>query len=329
MLKYNHKIYERNIFMENRIYKYDIIRFILIFLVLFGHCLELFRSDIINNIYKIIYSFHMPLFIYISGRFAKCSIRKTLKHLIVPYILFQILYLIFDSFILGTKEFHLNFFVPYWILWYIFVLIIYNLLIYILPKQNSKYSIVVIIASIVISLLCGYIKGIGYGLSLSRLLVFFPFYLIGYYDYITTILSKCNNINKYIKISICILFILLGELYIVLNNNVTYQSLFGSYDYYNYNTNILTRLIMMIISINMIFLVELVIPNKKVGIITTIGSNTMCIYLFHGFILRLMNHYNIFNYSIVINLLLSLVITIILLLVFGNKYINKLFKKLI
>lgn len=59
-----------------REYQYDNMKFILILLVVFGHLLEYIRGDISENIYRIIYTFHMPVFVFISGYFAKFKKKK-------------------------------------------------------------------------------------------------------------------------------------------------------------------------------------------------------------------------------------------------------------
>ena len=71
-----------------RLYGYDNIKFILIFLVVLGHLLEIsspFPEK--EMLYKLIYSCHMPVFIFISGFFAKFNSSKIVFHQIYPYLL--------------------------------------------------------------------------------------------------------------------------------------------------------------------------------------------------------------------------------------------------
>ena len=58
--------------------KWDILKFILVFLVVLGHAAEFFKtkSDFMNSLLLLIYSFHMPLFIFISGLFSKKTINE-------------------------------------------------------------------------------------------------------------------------------------------------------------------------------------------------------------------------------------------------------------
>ena len=52
-----------------REYKFDNLKILLILLVVLGHIIEPFYK--LNTLYLIIYAFHMPVFVYISGYFAK------------------------------------------------------------------------------------------------------------------------------------------------------------------------------------------------------------------------------------------------------------------
>lgn len=58
---------------------FDTTKFILIFLVVFGHFLEskMGHSLICNELHAFIYLFHMPLFIFISGYFSHRSDKKS------------------------------------------------------------------------------------------------------------------------------------------------------------------------------------------------------------------------------------------------------------
>ena len=68
--------------MRQRDYKMDNIRFFLIFCVLLGHFLELFVGAFSSDLYKIIYSFHMPAFLFLTGFFARFNRRKIVLKLI-------------------------------------------------------------------------------------------------------------------------------------------------------------------------------------------------------------------------------------------------------
>lgn len=77
-----------------RDHQFDNIRLILIFFVIFGHLIEYFAAG--GILYRWIYSFHMPVFIFVSGYFAKFDPKKIVCNILVPYVLLQILYTAFD-----------------------------------------------------------------------------------------------------------------------------------------------------------------------------------------------------------------------------------------
>lgn len=58
---------------EARNLRLDGVKLLLIVLVVVGHCIEPTRYDnpVSGCLYSIIYSFHMPLFVFLSGYFAK------------------------------------------------------------------------------------------------------------------------------------------------------------------------------------------------------------------------------------------------------------------
>lgn len=82
-----------------REYFFDNARVILIFLVVFGHVIQSSTGDskAMMALYQSIYLFHMPAMIFVSGYFAKgiwdkSYIMQLIKKLIMPYMMFQWLY---------------------------------------------------------------------------------------------------------------------------------------------------------------------------------------------------------------------------------------------
>lgn len=81
---------------EKRCFAADNVRFILIFLVVFAHLLETMKPDEGSaNIYKAIYSFHMPALIFLFGYFARYNPTRIVFRWIIPYAVFQCAYLVF------------------------------------------------------------------------------------------------------------------------------------------------------------------------------------------------------------------------------------------
>ena len=84
-----------------RDYSLDNIRFVLIFSVVFAHLLEVcppFGGSL--QIYKFLYSFHMPAFVFLFGYHAKFAPKAIVYRWFFPYIIFQCAYISFSSFVL-------------------------------------------------------------------------------------------------------------------------------------------------------------------------------------------------------------------------------------
>lgn len=64
-----------------RLLSFDYLKFFAIFLVVWGHCIEQLCSadSIEDSAYRFIYSFHMPLFMMISGYFSVSSLNLSVK----------------------------------------------------------------------------------------------------------------------------------------------------------------------------------------------------------------------------------------------------------
>lgn len=313
---------------KERNYTFDNLRLILIFFVVFAHFLELIPGAVSSNVYKVIYMFHMPAFIFLTGRYAKFDIKKIIIRLVVPYIIFQTLYEIFLDLVLNHTDLSIQYMTPYWILWFLLTIIVYYLLLPLLPKKDSKFKYLIIGISFVVGLAVGFEKTIGYYLSLSRTFVFLPFFLVGYYS--TEISQDIIKIIKRPKliglITSSILIISLTIILII--SDVSKHALYASFAYSSSDGSILTRFLIYIVSLFWIVFLTLVIPNKKLPFVSVLGKDTMLIYLFHGFIVKLLGTLNIFKFHQAINILISISLSIGIIVLFGNKYIVKVFQKI-
>ena len=109
---------------KTRIDYLDAIKAFAIFLVVCGHTLQyLDKAQSGKCLYDIIYSFHMPLFMVISGYFAYSSLQKTFYsfitkkfiQLILPVITWTILSILF-IFVTDKSSYHSEIVGSYWFL---------------------------------------------------------------------------------------------------------------------------------------------------------------------------------------------------------------------
>lgn len=289
--------------MLERNYKIDNIRFLAMFLVVFAHMIELFADCEQNIIYRTIYSFHMPLFIFISGYVAKFDKEKIFFKFLTTYFVFQTLYKVFDClYVQGSESILITYSNPYWFLWYLFVLIIYYLLIPVFDVQKDK-QLYVVLVSFVCALILGFDTSIGYEVSLSRMISFFPFFLMGYYSGSNHFFDKYNKDKWFI---FCSLFGICTGFFYLKNCGVPTKALYHVQAYSVVGYSIFDKIMIYAISLFWIVLLMSVIPNIKVKLFTFLGQHTFYVYLLQGFIIKILAKNNFFTYNRVINLVLSI-----------------------
>lgn len=164
----------------------DSVKFCLILLVIIGHVFsnEAFReSYACEVIWKWIYMFHMPLFVFISGFFSHKKkqfngFMKGIIKILEPLIIIQMLFLIMDVFL--TKTISINrILTPWWVMWYLLSLIYWRTMLYILPQKVLEHKKLIITVSFIIGIVAGFLPFNRF-LSLQRTLAFLPFFLGGY-----------------------------------------------------------------------------------------------------------------------------------------------------
>lgn len=83
----------------------------------------------------------------------------------------------------------------------------------------------------------------------------------------------------------------------------------------------------LLVGVNWIFFFKKVFPQMQIKWISTIGKNTLPIFLMHGFFVKLIGKTGrVFLYSKYKNLGIAVVCTVGILALFGNRYFAKLFR---
>lgn len=310
-----------------REYKFDNLKFVLIFLVVFAHLLEMCHGRTKEIVYIIIYTFHMPMFVYISGYFSSGKKKNILK-LIYIYFIWQTLYFLIDRFLLHTNI-TLNYFYPNWILWYIFSLVVWNLLVYTKPfkDKSPQFCFGIIIFTFFVSLFSGYIDFIGYDFSASRIITFLPYFLLGYFQRNNGLnlfeLSNKKHIRTMLIYSLLALCSLLYFLYVAPSINSIW--LYGSYSYAIAGYTIVFKLMWILLSISELFLLYNAISSKQLPIVSTLGSNTLVIYLVHGIFIKCLKRFsvNVFTSNELMNIIICFILTTVMVILLGNNFINR------
>jgi fucose 4-O-acetylase-like acetyltransferase len=271
--------------MKTRNLYFDNAKFLLIFLVVLGHFTNLNRSiPIMGGLNNIIYSFHMPLFIFISGFFSK-NINKQRKSeidkILYIYIVFEIINYLFTKFTsLGYGSF--NIFRPTYQNWYILGIFFWRLLI---PYFNFYPKWISFLTILITSLIIGFFKDFNTFLGLYRIIYFMPIFALGYYsDNINIILVK---FQKYKLIFITLLILSFVAIFTLSISSVSFNNLisyaYTPYEGYGKRLDIIVRILGLITSYILGFFILFTIPSKKT-FFTRFGGGTINVFLLHMFL---------------------------------------------
>ena len=268
---------------ESRDYSFDNIRALLMTCVVFAHFLEI-RSPFAfgEDLYRVIYSFHMPAFLFVCGWFAKYDRTKVLCGLLVPYGMLQVAYVFFQRWLYG-KEVAMQFTTPYWLLWFLLALVFYYLLLPFYDVATPKKRLLAWLLTLALSLAAGYDSTVGYSMSLSRVLVFQPWFLLGFYAR----KAEIKPISWVGKLSI--LAALSVGVVLLCRSSITDNMLYGSYAYGKLQYHAGTRLFLAVLALVWIlafFFVLRPLVNRRIPVITALGQNTLPVFLLHGFIVK-------------------------------------------
>lgn len=296
------------------------IRFLLIVCVVAGNLLEplIQQSIAAHHLFVWIFSFHMPLFVLVTGYFARFNLHgpagsQMLRHIALQYILFQSIYSVLDYTIFRVPHITHSFFAPYLLLWFLAGHIVWRLLLISLRMFTFKQQLIV---SLALGLGVGLLPVDGVWLALSRTLIYFPFFIIGYHLHVDKIISFFQHYRRSIAIGSIAFMILFFDLNLPLvigwfYGNQTFVQL-GV----NSETGMLYRLCMYMLqcvaSIGFLALVPI-----GAHYITELGRRTLYVFLLHGLLVRAIETTGIlhrFNTPLEIVILLVFAILVVVLL---------------
>ncbi len=170
---------------DNRI---DSIKGLLIILVILGHnIIALDNANVINHgVMGLIYIFHMPLFILISGYLTKHPSQQSASHMwrgvghiAVPLVIFQVLVSLRIQ-LMGGHFLEAMAMFPFGLLWYLLSLMCWRIMLYYTPRSLLNTPWLYLGIALVVSLLIGLTR-LGLFLSIQRTLNFYLFFLLGFY----------------------------------------------------------------------------------------------------------------------------------------------------
>lgn len=274
-----------------RIFRFDNLKALLILLVVLGHFIETYigKSHALKSFWIFIYSFHMPLFLFISGLMhkgyqtdSKLNRIRVCSMLLCGYLMKIVIGLVRMA-LAGGKT------MPFQLLsgsgapWFVMALAAYELIVYFTRGMRPE---IIFAAAVLLSIFVGYDKSIGDYLTLSRIVVFSPFYLLGYY-------LKPADVNTWIKkfylkpLAALFISIYAAICVIDLSHIYQYRGLFTGRNSFATvaeklsNVNFTSRIFTMLVAAILGFAVLAIVPDKKVRFISEAGQKTLQVYFWH------------------------------------------------
>ncbi len=230
-----------------------------------------------------IFSFHMPLFVYISGYFTKFTDRKKYLSGILEFAETLIVFTIIHVAIIYMQGQHLSvrelFLCPRWTLWYLLSLIWWRLMLYFTPSTIRDNHMILIIASIVLCLTMGWVP-LGFTLSFQRTFAFLPFFTMGYVAGRKKV--GINTKGVYLKFT----FLVAIALFFLISPISLTGSFFQCFSYYNGQFsspyyNFVFRLGWLFFAWCMSYCFLSIVPRKEYSW-THFGQLTLFIYMYHA-----------------------------------------------
>jgi fucose 4-O-acetylase-like acetyltransferase len=135
----------------------------------------------VRALYLLVYAFHMPLFVMISGHFSRSfaadashpgRLRKLITSTIVPYVIFATAYQLYDNFRRGEPQ-SVDLVTPFYLTWFLVALFVWRITAAI--WLNLRWPVLVA-TGIMLASGAASLSG---DLDLARILQFLPFYVLG------------------------------------------------------------------------------------------------------------------------------------------------------
>ncbi|MDT3724501.1 acyltransferase family protein [Streptomyces sp. DSM 41972] len=160
---------------------FDNAKYLAIVLVALGHAWgQILDDGPVETAYRLVYTFHMPAFILISGYFSRSfdlrpkHIQRLITGVVVPYVVFETAYSLFERYGNDQPDHAVSLMDPTYHLWFLCALFVWRL-------TTPLWRVIrhPIPVSLVLAALGSVSPQIGSDLELQRVLQFLPFFVLG------------------------------------------------------------------------------------------------------------------------------------------------------
>lgn len=251
---------------------WDNIKGTLIVLTVFAHILRGYRNDAyINALYVAIYTFHMPVFVFVSGYFGKRPSARSFPSI----VRLAVLYFILNS-VMGFLYGQSSLLKPLYSCWFLLALIAWRLTAHRLARFRFIVPTLFFIA-----ILAGFYDSIDNTLAIARIISFYPFYMMGYLlpEEKVRRIGGAPPMKRFLLSAVCLVLaagLALGSAVVFRYGDR--ELLMNGYAAPRYA---LGRICLFTVSMLMTVFFLCASAEKKLPLLTTLGRNSLSIYLFH------------------------------------------------
>lgn len=260
---------------------------VLVTLVVIGHAIGLVEETQGSHwVYDFIYMWHIPAFVFVSGYLSKSFAwdRRRMKSLVytllIPYLIFEPALFYYRRIVVGEDVTGPLWLEPHWTMWYLVVLLMWRL---VTPVLTLHWLFLPL--SVIVSLLGGLWDTDA--LMIPRFLGLLPFFVLGLHlkprhlAHLDDVWVRVAAVPVLIGIGVmavytdtwaetALLWYDTGYNDLPIDNEIAFQ----------------TRLTVMMVGLLGAFAAMSLVPRRPLGWFTTMGTATMVIYLFHGFVIK-------------------------------------------
>ncbi|GGX54867.1 membrane protein [Streptomyces fructofermentans] len=161
---------------------FDNAKYLAIVFVAMGHAWEPLtdHSRAAEALYMVVYTFHMPAFILISGYFSRSfdmrpdRLRRLVTGVAVPYVLFEVAYSLFKRWADDDPSHPISLLDPWYLTWFLVALFVWRMTVPLWKVVRWPVPL-----ALAVAVLASVSPDIGDDLDLQRVLQFLPFFVVG------------------------------------------------------------------------------------------------------------------------------------------------------
>jgi fucose 4-O-acetylase-like acetyltransferase len=273
---------------------FDNAKFITALLVVIGHVWAEFHagSGTVGAAYTMVYAFHMPVFVFITGYFSRGFARSPEKFrtlvptLVLPYLLFIVLYRAQIVLLRGETFDITEFFMPHFLMWFLVALVCWRLSAPLWVHLRAPVAVAVVIS------LAGGLWIWAEDGTLSRMAGLLPFFVLG----LVIDPERARDLRRPVarRLGAAVLVLALPAFYLWENGpfglpHIEMHLLWWDSGYRDMGFSTLTgmtgRAAAMLLAVVLGAAFLAVIPRERTWF-TQMGTRTMYVYLLHGLVVK-------------------------------------------